>query len=295
MARTNPLARSLGFAAALSLGIPAMTSPAFAAEVPASSTSAGITGSPLALSDAFSSSTYNAEQDVNEWRRRCGWRGCFRRGFRGRRGIRVGDAIAGAVIIGGIAAIAASANNRRRRPDVVVVDRQVRNAPRYDNTRQSNPRSTGGSGIDNAVNQCLTAIERDVRVDAVDGATRVARGWIVTGSVFDGSGFTCELGNDGRISNIDYGRFRGSDARGSVAPSSTRFGNQAGAQAGTQASGQWSDDAYASARAAVSGSASQPAASSERFASADIPDGEPLVPLTSDRMPAYPGGPVPVE
>ncbi|MEO0870889.1 MAG: hypothetical protein AAFY19_02860 [Pseudomonadota bacterium] len=297
MARTKPLARtfgtSLGFAAALSL-----SSPAFAADVPLAPASAGLTSSPLALTGPFSSSTYDADADVSEWRR-CGWYGCYRRGWRGgwrggwrrHRGISTGEVIAGAVIIGGIAAIAANANNRRRQPDVVVVDRQVRDAPNYNNTRQSNPRSTGGSGIDNAVNQCLTAIERDVRVDSVDGATRVSRGWVVTGSVFDGSGFTCEIGNDGRISNINYGGFRGSDARGNVAPSATRFG----AQAGTQASGQWSDDAYANARASMSGSASQPVASVERFASADIPDGEPLVPLTSDRMPAYPGGPVPGE
>lgn len=301
MARTPPLARTLGlrlgFVAALSLSIPAMTSPALAAEVPQAPSTAGLTGVALADFDAFSSSAYDTDQDVNEWRR-CGWYGCYRRGWRRgwrggwrrHRGISTGEAIAGAVIIGGIAAIAASSNNRRREPDVVVVEREVRDAPRYD-SRQSNPRASGGSGIDNAVNQCLTAIERDVRVDAVDGATRVARGWVVTGSVFDGSPFTCEIGNDGRISNIDYGRFRGSDARGVRAPLEASYGSQA--------PGQWSDDAYASARASVSSGASsgvsRPAVSAERFASADIPDGQPLVPLTSDRMPAYPGGPIPSE
>ncbi|MEO0590276.1 MAG: hypothetical protein AAFZ11_06900 [Pseudomonadota bacterium] len=284
MARTPPLARAFGFAAALSLSIPTMASPAFAAEAPsAPATSASLTGSSFALSDAFSSSAYDTDLDVNEWRR-CGWYGCYRRGWRRgwRRhgGISTGEAIAGAVIIGGIAAIAASTNNRRREPDVVVVEREVRDAPRYD-TRQSNPRSSGGSGIDNAVNQCLTAIERDVRVDAVDGATRVARGWVVTGSVFDGSPFTCEIGNDGRISNIDYGRFRGSDAT----PSGS------GTRLGSPAPGQWSDDSYASARASMDSQST----STTRLASADTPDGQPLVPLTSDRMPAYPGGPVPGE
>ena len=69
-----------------------------------------------------------------------------------------------------------------------------------------------------------------------------------------------EIDNSGRISDIDYGGFSGSAA-----------------------DGQWSDQSYADARGALGG---QPYAGNDR---------QPLVPLTSDNMPAYPGGPVPGE
>jgi hypothetical protein len=259
-----------------------------------------MTGTALALADGFSSSRYNADALVNDWRR-CGWRGCFRRGWRGRgwrgrgwrgrRGIDVGDVLAGAVVIGGIAAIASAAsNNRRRERDVVVVERDVRRDDdrryddrRYDDRGSVNPRSTGSNGLDSAVSQCTREIGRDVRIDSVDGATRVARGWVVTGSIFDGSGFTCEIGNDGRISDIEYGRFRG----GAV-PS-----GPAG-----RAGGQHSDDFYANARASLDGE-SVTYSTAERFADGSAYRAErpaqPLVPLTSERMPAYPGGPLPGE
>ncbi len=203
--------------------------------------------------------------------------------------------LAGAVVIGGIAAIASAAsNNRRRERDVVVVDRDRRNDDRrFDDRAQANPRSSGSSGLDSAVSQCTRAIERDVRIDSVDGATRVSRGWVVTGSIFDGSGFTCEIGNDGRISDIDYGRFRGSAVETGPAG---RAGNQR------------SDDFYADARASLDPRQTTPRqtiarettySTAERFANASAYTQErpaqPLVPLTSDRIPAYPGGPLPGE
>lgn len=247
-----------------------------------------MTGMTLSLADSFSSSSYNSAAQNADWRRRCGLFGCRRgwrgRGWRGRRGVRTGDVIAGVAILGGIAAIASAANNNRRRDrdrDVVVVERDRRDDDRR-NDRQSNPRSSGSSGLDSAVGQCTREIERDVRIDSVDGATRVASGWIVTGSIFNGSGFTCEIGNDGRISDIQYGGFRGSSV-----------GNDGGGRA---AAGQLSDDRYASARASINGQVNT-YSTAERFADAGGAErpAEPLVPLTSDRMPAYPGGPLPGE
>ncbi|MDY7098852.1 MAG: hypothetical protein SXU28_11995 [Pseudomonadota bacterium] len=254
---TGALGPAMGMAAALSMA----ASPAGAAELP----QAPATGSSLALIDGFSSSTFKPGSELNEWRR-CGWRRCYRRGWRGRRGVRTGDVIAGVAILGGIAAIASAANNNRRRDREVVVVERDRRVDRRDDRRVQR-RSTGGSGIDNAVSQCLTEIERDVRVDSVDGASRVASGWVVSGTLFNGSGFTCEIGNNGQISGIDYQGFSSSNFRGSDA-----------------ADGQWSDDRYASARAGVSG---------QRVAQADTRAAQPLVPLTSDRQPAYPGGPLP--
>lgn len=292
MAHTNRIGPALGLAAAL-----AMAAPANAAALPEapSPAEAPLTGSSLVFTQ-FDTSTYNPANSVNEWRR-CGWRGCWRgrgwrgRGWRGRRGIGVGDVVAGAVIIGGIAAIASAAsNNRRRDRDVVVVERDRRIDDRRIDDRRDNPRrsvrSTGSSGLDSAVDQCLTAIERDVRVENVDGASRAARGWIVTGSIFDGSNFACEIGNDGRIVDISYGggAFRGSDAVG--APRQIDPINGRG-------EGQWSDDIYAGARASLDADGYRTAPQRVADASGAERPAQPLVPLTSDRMPAYPGGPLP--
>lgn len=226
----------------------------------------------------FDISIYDSAADQAEWRR-CGWRGCFRRGWRGRRGVGVGGVLAGVAILGGIAAIASANNNRRRDRDVVVVERERVRDRDYNyrpENRRTNRSTSGGSGIDNAVSQCLNTIEQDVRVDSVDGASRVAQGWIVTGSLFNGSGFTCQIDNNGRISNIDYGGFAGSQNvdRSGLA----------------QADGQWSDDRYADARSIVGGQTQ-----GQQFAARQQGEAQPLVPLTSDNMPAYPGGPVPGE
>ena len=98
-----------------------------------------------------------------------------------------GDVVAGVLILGGIAAIASAASNNERRERV---ERQRYDDRRYDDRRdddrRSNPRASDGSGIDSAVSQCLSAIERDVRVESVDGASRVASGWIVSGTLLNG-------------------------------------------------------------------------------------------------------------
>jgi hypothetical protein len=240
-------------------------------------------------SDAFGASAYDTQADAAQWGWRRGWGG--RRGWRRHRGIRGGDILAGAIVLGGIAAIASAAsNNRRRDRDVVIVERdRVRDYDpriddrRYDDrrydyrpeNRRSSVRDTrGGSGIDNAVSMCLNEVERDVRVDSVDGASRVSQGWIVTGSLFDGSGFACEIDNSGRISNIEYGRGFGS-------------GTVTGGPALAQAEGQWSDDRYEDARSRFGFGAPSEVGQEDAPELAIDPDDE--------RLPAYPGGPLPGE
>lgn len=247
--------------------------PAQAAEIQAPS-AAPMTASPavLAASSPFDPFASESNAENAEYRRR--WRG-YRRYRRGRR-VRTGDVLAGVLVLGGIAAIASAANRDRRRDRDVVVVRD-RDNPRYDDRRyddrrddrRSDRRTSGGSGIDNAVSICLNEIERDVRVDSVDNASRLPEGWLVSGTLFNGSGFNCQIGNDGRIADIDYGSF-------------SSFGSVDG-QGLQAAEGQWSDDSYADARASVRG---EPyAAPSE--ASAEIASDEP--------RPAYPGGPLPGE
>lgn len=260
LALAGALAAATGFAA-----------PAHAAAVPASPPA----GTTINLSE-FDASRFDPASTTADWRCR-GW-GCRHRGYhRGWRRNRVdaGDVLIGAAIIGGIAAIASSNNRQNRDRDVVVVERDNDwrdNNRRFDDRR--NPRSnTGASGLDSAVDQCLTRIERDVRVESVDNVERTGRGWLVSGSLFNGSAFECRIGNDGRIEGVDFGG--GSDWGGaSLDPAAPR------------ADGQWSDDRYADARLAVGGIA-QP---DGRGIDAQAP-----VAVSAARLPAYPGGPVPGE
>ncbi|WP_086617373.1 hypothetical protein [Erythrobacter tepidarius] len=261
--------RALALAGALA-GTTISAAPAAAAIEPAAL--AGF-GPPVS---AFDHSRFDPASTSTDWR--CwGWR-CRGWGHHGWRRSRVdaGDVLIGAAIIGGIAAIASANNRRVRERDVVIVERDRRwrdDTRRFDDRRRER-RGNGASGLDNAVDQCLSRIERDVRVDTVDNVERTAAGWRVSGALFNGAPFQCRIGNDGRIESVD---FEGS------------FGGGWGAAAGAadRADGQWSDDRYASARAAVGGAVRPDMAVS----AARVPP----VAATGAAMPAYPGGPIPGE
>lgn len=141
-----------------------------------------------------------------------------------RDGIDAGDVLAGVLILGGIAAIASAAS----KPKQDRYERYPAPPPPPQDLRYRDSRSgdAGGNGLNGAVDQCLAEIQRDVRVDSVEGATRDGDGWRVTGTLYNGDPFTCRIGNDGRIDTIDYGR-------GPVAA----------------ADRQWTDEAYRQARA----------------------------------------------
>jgi hypothetical protein len=288
MAHRTRFASLAGLTAAISMA----ATPAQAAELP-TTTPTGTMGYATSVHAAigegadnpFRSSTYDAEADTAEWRR--GWgrwgrwgRGGYgwRRGWRGRRGIRGGDILAGAIILGGIAAVASAANNRRRDRDVVIVERDRRYDDRRDydyrpERRRTDRRISGGSGIDNAVSMCLNEVERDVRVDSVDGASRLAEGWVVTGTIYNGESFSCQIDNSGRVSDIDYLGFSSSATPDLSAPALSASG---------AAAGQWSDDRYASARADMG----SPAYLDDALEAEDA---------GSEALPAYPGGPLPGE
>lgn len=258
------------------------------------------------LGSAFDLSVYDAEAQTTEWRGRRGWGrgGWGRRGWRGhRRGVRAGDVLAGVAILGGIAAIASAANNRRRDRDVVIVDRDNRyerdrewqQEREIDNLRrrseeqqreidylrsrgieayrappsarfQTFPEANDGPiDIDDAIDRCVEVIEIDASVSEIDSVDRTGTGWTVSGRIADGNGFTCRIGSDGQIDALENGE------------GFSRY------EIGTEnrpADNQWSVGQYADARAALG---------QERRS----PPGQPLVPLTSDTMPAYPGGPLP--
>ena len=174
--------------------------------------------------------------------------------YRRHRGVDAGDVLAGVLIIGGIAAIANAAKNAdsRRYRD--------RDYPYRDDRRTDYRQDYDARGIDRAVEMCADEIERNARIDSVDTVNRTAGGWQVTGSLYNGDGFSCSIGQDGRIDAIDYGR-SGASWQADDAP------QDYSAQAPVD-DRQYDEDYYASARARVDGQ------------------------VAPEEQPAYPGGPV---
>lgn len=215
----------LGMAAAGAMA----TAPAAAADLP----------TPVGKAPTeYSFGTFDSDASTAEHHR-------YRRYYHRRNRIDAGDVIAGVLVLGGIAAIASAAsNNKKNRERYRDRDYERDYDRRYDDRRnddrRSDARSTGSRGLDNAVSQCLSRIERDVRVDTVDGVDRTGEGWIVTGSLYNGEGFSCRINNNGRIDSVDYAGFSGASA-----PADDR---------------QWSDADYYQARQLVNGgpAASQP-------------------------------------
>lgn len=235
MPRFSSLSAALGLAATVAMA----ATPVAAADLPVSP--ARGTQPPVSV---FKSDDVNAD----------GWRR-----YRHRDRIDAGDVLAGVLIIGGIAAIASAASNSSRNRDYR--DDRYRNDYRYrsgDDSyryRRGDSRYTAGSGIDNAVNMCVGAIERDVRVGSVDSVDRDASGWLVTGTIYNGEGFSCRIDGNGRVDGITFGR-------GAAVPYS-----------GASDDRQWDDDRYRQAWARVDAAGQ-------------------VAPPASGPQPAYPGGPV---
>ena len=207
MALTNRFAAASALAAAFSLA----ATPVAAAELPAAAQQ-GL-GAPHAVTP-YDGDAENAQR--HSWRR-----------YRGRDRVDAGAVLAGVLILGGIAALASAAsknrNERYRYPDTYPDERQ---RYRYDEGRLD------GRGLDRAVDMCVDEIERGPdRVDTVDNASRTGEGWMVSGALDTGAGFSCRIDNNGRIRDVDLGGPRADYAP----PADDR---------------QWSDDYYARARAA---------------------------------------------
>lgn len=180
--------------------------------------------------------------------------------YRGRRHhdrIDAGDVIGGLLVIGAIAAVA-SAVSKPSQPRSY--------PPRYpyrSGEYRGDSRYTGAQGIDRAADMCVREIERDARVSGVDAISRSGDGWLVSGTLYNGDGFTCRVGRDGRIDDVSYG------GRGAFQGNSSQ-----------QDDSQWSDDRYAAAWGNTPSAAPN----------ANIPGN---TPVPSAQAPAYPGGPLP--
>lgn len=138
-----------------------------------------------------------------------------------------GDIFAGILIIGGIAAIASAAgrsDRERREREVRYPERRYPSDQDYRDYRDYRDgdgrygddrddrygrpygESNYASGIDGAVDRCVSEVERDDRrVDTVDNVNREGDGWRVEGRLNNGRDFSCSVDVDGRIrrSTID--------------------------------------------------------------------------------------------
>jgi hypothetical protein len=138
-----------------------------------------------------------------------------------------GDVVAGVLVVGAIAAIASAASNAKREREYRYPQGYPARVPSYDyRSGPGDSRYDQGRGIDRAVDMCAREVERNSRVESVDGVERSGDGWRVTGRLANGDPFACSVGSDGRIGAVDYG------SRGAVTDR------------------QWDDDRYAAARRA---------------------------------------------
>ncbi|TIX50413.1 hypothetical protein [Alteraurantiacibacter aquimixticola] len=154
------------------------------------------------------------------------------------RGIDAGDVIAGALIIGGIAAIASAVDNDRddrRYRDRNYRDRDYRHGDRYDHRDR---RYNNRDNVERAVEQCVRAAERQAErwtgsraeVYEIRDVDRERRGFEVKGRIavrdryhrggwndysrnrrnngWDEGRFTCDV-ERGRVVDIDFSGIRG--------------------------------------------------------------------------------------
>lgn len=252
-------------AAATSLAVLSLAaSPALAAELPQPVT--------------FTGHVYHADailpgHDGDHWYGRGGWDG----GWRGDDDdIDAGGVIAGILLLGGIAAVASAASHSSHD------NATYRNSdyqPRRERYRDNDSSSYYDQGMARAVDMCTRQVERGrYQIDGVDHAERNADGWFVSGTVRDGRDFTCHIGNDGRLQNIDIGS-------GDHQSHADRYSESAREDRQGEAPGQLSNEAYARARARV-GSPSQDYLAARNGSAVSAGQGE---------RPSYPGGPVPGE
>jgi len=111
-----------------------------------------------------------------------------------------GDLLAGALIIGGIAAIASAAGKQdRAEPTPPPPVRDDRQGYAYDGADRD-------VGLDRAADMCADAVERGQnRVESIDTVSRDRDGWAVSGALDNGAGFGCRIGNDGQVQGVNLG------------------------------------------------------------------------------------------
>jgi hypothetical protein len=129
-------------------------------------------------------------------------------GGRHRDRVDAGDVITGILIIGGIAAIASAASKKDKQKRYERRDRDDRYEGDYyerEDGRDDRPEWQEGTGINGAINRCLSEVSRGSdRQGEVDAVSRDGDGWRVQGRSAGGN-FTCVIDSNGRIRNVEVG------------------------------------------------------------------------------------------
>jgi len=202
---THKLAQKFSGATAVAAAFSLLATPAAAVDLPRP-----------AAAQAYDGDALNAERH-RRWRR-------------DRNDIDAGDVVAGVVILGAIAAIAGAAKNRRDRERYE--ERYPRPGEDYGYRAPGDYDRSDSRGIDRAVDMCVGEVERgEERVGSVDSATRSGEGWHISGELENGSTYSCTIGNDGRVSDVELGSYGYGSAPGEAAPD-----------------GEYDDDYYSRAR-----------------------------------------------
>lgn len=182
--------------------------------------------------------------ETSDWREvtadhsRRGYRRGRYRGYRPR--VDAGDIITGIVVLGTMAAIANSAKRARR-----AEQDSYRRDPENSGYQT---RSGGGDTISAAMDSCMRAVERDVRVDNVEGVTRSGDGWIVRGALYNGQAFSCQVGGNGDVVSVNYQSAQTAQYPGENGPSDdSAYGTRYDAAYSPPQNNQYADAAYAEA------------------------------------------------
>lgn len=208
----------------------AFAAPALLAALSLSATPAAALEIPAIASDVPARAATSVSNYGGGW----GWGGRHRYRHRGR--TTAGDVLGAVLVLGTIAAVANAASKANRQRSYPYPDRYPQPYPdrRGDYRPDYRPdyRSGGPQGLEGAADLCLREVERDARARHVTRVERSASGWLVTGEMADGAGFTCSIGADGRLERVEMG------GRAQVLGEVDR---------------QWDDERYRSARAAADG------------------------------------------
>lgn len=176
-----------------------MTKPTRTFAVPALLAALSLSATPAAaaeLPNIASEAPAQASATVSSYHGGWGWNRHHR--YRHRNRTTAGDVLAGVLILGTIAAVANAASKANR-------ERDYRYPVRYPYPDRRDYRPSAPRGVEGAADLCLREIERDARVEDVTRVERNASGWLVTGEMAGGEGFTCSIGADGRIDRIEIG------------------------------------------------------------------------------------------
>jgi hypothetical protein len=160
------------------------------------------------------------------------------------------DVLAGALILGGFAAISAIANSGKHREQTYPEQSYPEPAPYPEDSGYQAPAPTsraGSGGMAQAVDTCVAEVEAGRGpIGSVDRASRSGEGWYVAGELEGGTPYSCWIDGGGRVTDIEAGDYSaGYEAPAADSPTTALVSKQQASEAG----GDPGDGRYEMARA----------------------------------------------